>query len=118
MITTHFAPGNQLLFEARELASEIHGTPAWAHFPRWYRNGESMWLESSSGSRTLTIDFTTGKVIVPEWKDGGREQDMPASWDDLWLGSLFYKHDGSAVHPDKFASASAQTGWQTSSVRS
>jgi hypothetical protein len=107
-----FSPANQLLHEVKELASEIHGTPAWAHFPRWYSNGASMWTESSSGSHTLTVNFKTGKVLVPSWKDGGRELEMPAHWNDLWLGSQFNRQDGSAVYPDKFDEASAQEGWK------
>jgi len=106
-----FSPANQLLHEVKQLASEIHGTPAHCHFPRWYNNGQSMWTESSSGSRTLTVNFGTGKVEVPGWKDGGSTLDMPAHWADLHQGSLFNR-DGSAVHPDLFAAAQAQEGWK------
>ena len=111
--STHFNPANQLMHEIKQLASEIHGTPAWAHFPRWYNNGQSMWTESSSGGRTLTVNFETGQVVIPQWKDGGRTEDMPAHWADLHRGSLFNKADGSAVHPELFAAAMAQDGWKT-----
>lgn len=107
-----FSPANQLTHEVRELAAEIHGTPGHSHFPRWYRTGGTMWLESSGGSRTLTVDFEKGQVIVPEWRDGGGTQDMPAHWADLYLGSLFNSADGSAVHREQFDAAMAQTGWQ------
>jgi len=112
VVAYHFSPANQLTHEVRELAAEIHGTPAWAHFPRWYRSGGSLWLESSSGSRTLTVDFDRGVIRLPEWtRSGERERQIPDSWLELYRGSLFHR-DGSAIDPEAFAAASAQDGWK------
>ena len=108
-----FSPANQLTHEIREYGARVHEhTPAWAQFPRWWSNGGALWLESSSGSRLLTVRFDTEEIIVPSWKAGGRTEPMPSHWADLYLGSLFDRADGSALHPEKFAAAMAQDGWK------
>lgn len=57
---TIFSPANQLKDEVKALCQEIH--PGAFSFSRWYTNGTSLWLESSSGSRLMTVDFTKGVV--------------------------------------------------------
>lgn len=110
-----FSPANQLLFEVRQLGGQIHeGTPAYAQFPRWYGDGSMLWLESSCGSRLLTVDFVHGTVSVPEWKverDGIESKwDMPENWESLYMGSLFTL-DGNAAYPEHFEAAMAETEW-------
>lgn len=111
---SHFSPANALLDAVRELGAEVHeGTPARALFPRWYRDGSALWLESSAGSLLLTVDFVSETVRVPQWKverDGLEPvRPMPEAWRELYLGSLF-DAEGAALHPDKFAAASAAWG--------
>lgn len=104
----HFSPCNLLLEEAREMCSDLHGIPSYASFPRWWNNGSLMWLESSSGSRLLTIDFMEEKVVVPPWVTRETQRDeieWPEHWTELWHGSLFLP-DGSAKNSDLFAAAS------------
>ncbi len=103
-----FSPANQLLDEAKALSAEVHaGTPH--SFPRWYRDGSSLWLESSSGSRLLTVNFVTRQIILPTWKverDNVAAPSWPAGWDALYRGSLFHR-DGSAVDTEAFVAAQA-----------
>lgn len=112
---TMFSPGNQLLFEAKQMSAEIHGMKIWAGFPRWYSDGTAMWIESSSGSMLLFIDFTLRTARVPDWKvemDGTEKQrDLPKHWDTLYAGSLF-NPDGSATYPDDFQFSEDQEGWK------
>lgn len=104
----HFSPANQLLDEAKELCSEIH--PLTHGFPRWFSNGSRLWIESSSRSLLLTVDFLAKTVIVPSWKverDGcATESQMPEGWEALHRGSLFLP-DGSAQDSEAFRAASA-----------
>jgi len=107
---TIFSPANQLLDEAKTLCSEIH--PGTFSFPRWYTNGTSLWLESSSGSRLMTVDFAKGVVRVPQWKverDGvPAEQPIPAHWVYFHTGSMFTP-DGEAV--DRIAYEETAAAW-------
>lgn len=102
----HFSPANALLREAEALCAEIH--PRTFSFPRWYATGEALWLESSSGSHLLTINFASGKVVLPTWKverDGiEATRPLPERLMDLHRGSMFLP-DGSAADPDAFEAA-------------
>lgn len=112
----HFSPANQLLHEVKEFGAEIHkGTPAWAQFPRWNIKGTSLWLESSSGSRLLIVNFSEGEISVPDWKvemDAVQKyHEIPKNWWRLHRGSLFEDRSGAAIHREDFEWSLAQTGW-------
>lgn len=101
----HFSPCNLLMKEIKAYAAKMYDLPEWAFFPRWFTKGHAMWLESSSGSHLLTVNFDEEVVHFPSWTTDQygiyNEVPMPAEWKDLQLGSLF-NHDGSATYPDKY----------------
>jgi len=107
-----FAPANELTSTIKDFAAEIFdgAPPRWAMFPRWYRNGDALWLESSSGSRLLTVDFAAGVIRIAGWhveRTGcDPELPIPPEWQSLIRASQFHS-DGSAVYPDDFDAAIA-----------
>lgn len=104
-----FSPSRELTDAIKDYAAEtLEGTPAWALFPRWYVDGSALFLEASSGSTLLTVNFSRGDL---RWSQ--RSQDrlgleasypIPAAWLELREASLFGKycdrcqHDGRAEH--------------------
>lgn len=112
-----FSPANQLTHEIKEMASSIYEIPYHCFFPRWYTNGSAIWLESSSGSNLMTVNFHSGKVVLPGWlvvEDGVEKTwDVPKLWKRMHSGSLF-NADGSAVNLIDFDWASSLNGWKES----
>lgn len=109
-----FSPANALLFYAKQLCAEIH--PGTFSFPRWRTDGTRLWLESSSRSTLLTIDFQNGQVRVPDWKC---ERDnapavfpIPDGWMELHAGSLFDRTTGDALDREAFDKAMADESWK------
>lgn len=103
MPSLYFSPARQLLIEAEALCKEIY--PGTFSFPRWRTDGSALWLESSSGSHLMMVDFVMGQVRVPQWKterDGTCPfRQIPEHWLALHRGSLFMA-DGSAHDQEAF----------------
>lgn len=102
-----FSPANALLHAAKAKCSEVHpGTLG--SFARWSTNGEQLWLESSSRSILLTIDFRTAEIRVPTWKaerdSVPASEPIPVEWLTWHAGSLFLP-DGSAFDPEAYETA-------------
>lgn len=109
---THFSPANQLLDEIEDFC-KTQIFPNTHTFARWYNNGTALWLESSSGSRLMTVDFVKGVITVPKWATGEywgieAERPIPAHWVYFHTGSMFTP-DGEPV--DRIAYEESAAAW-------
>ena len=80
MARTEHSPSNELLAAAKIHASNVLGIPEHCFFPRWRVDGTQLWLEASSGSRIMTVDFVQGEITFSSRTLSGRVDALPNAW--------------------------------------